>query len=243
MTIGIYSALSGIKMRSLELENASHNLANASTAGFKEKQLSFSAVLSSKAAPGSNDLPFSDVSKETLSFDSGPITSTNRPLDVAIQGDGFFEVQTEQGIAYTRNGAFAVDTGGNLVMAKGAKVMGTNGLIDMSGEGAIAFSDNGQVTVGGEDRGQLKVVEFSKEAMENMEPIGGTMFRVKSGETGALTQRPNILQGSLESSNTNVVLNLVKLIEVARQTQTYNKVLSEQRGMDQKAANSIANLA
>lgn len=239
MASGIYSALSGMRAKQLELETVSHNLANASTNGFKEENISFAAVMGRNEAAGA-PTPFATVNAQQRHFGPGTLMDTGNPLDLSIAGDAFFEVQSANGDAmYTRNGAFALNTQGELVTTNGERVLGQGGPLSVQG-GTVAVASDGSIAVDGEVRGRLKLVKFA--TPQALQARGGTMFSATESAGATDGADSQVMQGRLESSNTNVVSNLVKLIEIARQYQTYQQVISEQTKLEQAAANSIARM-
>ncbi|MBI4239266.1 MAG: flagellar basal-body rod protein FlgF [Deltaproteobacteria bacterium] len=238
MTIGLFSTLSGMKLKEAELEVVAHNLANVATNGFKENRVAFEAVLGSQGQssdlPDPNATPFAVMGKVKHNLLDGPTLSTNNPLDVAIQGEGFFEVQTEQGTVYTRDGGFSLNSNGELVTLKGDRVMGANGALVIGPGSPITVSGNGSIWVGEEERGQFKVVKFADP--EKLSPMGAASFRADEGAQPTAVTSPVIVQGRLEGSNVNVTLNLVRLIEIARQYQMYQKVMNEQERLSREAS-------
>lgn len=238
MTIGMFSTLSGMKMKESELEVVAHNLANVATSGFKENRVAFEAVLGNQGQrselPDANATPFAVMGKVKHNLLDGPSLSTSNPLDVAIQGEGFFEVQTEQGTVYTRDGGFSLNRTGELVTLKGDRVMGANGALTIGSGSPITISGNGSIWVGEEERGRLKLVKFVDP--EKLTPVGAASFRAEEGAQPTVVTDPTVVQGRLEGSNVNVTLNLVRLIEIARQYQMYQKAMNEQERLSREAA-------
>ena len=145
MAGGTYSALSGLRTRLAQLDRIAADIANAGTAGYKTERVptvearrpDFGQVLQTAidvaAAPGLVD------------FRDGQLQTTNRDLDVALDGRGFFEVETAQGLRYTRNGQFSRRPDGTLVTADGNVIQGDGGGPIVVGQGAIAFEPDGSV--------------------------------------------------------------------------------------------------
>lgn len=244
MGIGIYSALSGMKVKLEELEMVAHNLANANTVGFKERDVAFSSVLAENMKPAGGeeqDTPFVKLEDHSFDLTQGAIFKTGNELDLAIQGDSFFEVQTDQGTFYTKNGSFTRDNTGKLVTQAGQTVMGQGGAIDLGTVGKVEISQSGTITVDGQDRGAIKLVKFADSQM--LEAKGGNLFAAKPQAQPTLDESPNVLQGQLENSNTNMMKNIVKLIDISRQYQTYQKVLNTQSDLDKTSATEIGQVS
>jgi flagellar basal-body rod protein FlgF len=239
MSIGIYSALSAMKLKEEELDVTAHNIANANTPGFKENLLSFEALLS-KYQSGSGETPFAGVGEKVVNFEQGSLLSTHNPLDIGLQGKGLLEVQTDSGSFYTRSGSLALDSGGYLVTTSGGRVMGTGGAIHLDQQGQVSISPAGNISVNGQEQGKLRIVGFAK---GDLEPVGASLFRAKAGSQPQEDKETTVLQGSLESSNTNVMKNLIKLMEVSRDYQAYQKVMSAQSKVDEVGASSIGKIS
>jgi flagellar basal body rod protein FlgG len=215
MAGGTYSALSGLRTRLAQLDRIASDIANAGTAGYKTERVptvearrpDFGQVLQTAidvaAAPGLVD------------FRDGSIQTTNRDLDVALEGRGFFEIETTEGVRYTRNGQFSRRPDGTLVTADGAIVRGDTGTAITVGQGAISFEPDGSVRAGGVLAGKLKVVDFGDYVGLRREDAG--RFRAEAGSTpvGA-PATARVRGGSLESSNVQLPERMVQLTEVSR---------------------------
>ncbi len=239
MSIGMYSALSAIKLKEQELDITAHNIANATTPGFKENLVSFTALLSKyQGTPG--ETPFAGIGARVVNFEQGAFTSTQNPLDIGLQGKGLLEIQTDSGTFYTRSGSLALDSEGYLVTTSGAKVMGAGGAIHIDQKGSVEISPAGNINVSGQEQGKIRIVSFGK---DDLEPVGASLFRAKDGATPQEDRETTVLQGKLETSNTNVMKNLIKLMEVSRDYQAYQKVMAAQNKVDEVAASSIGKLS
>ena len=199
MAGGTYSALSGLQTRLAQLDRIAADIANAGTAGYKTERVptvearrpDFGQVLQTAidvaAAPGLVD------------FRDGQLQTTNRDLDVALDGRGFFEVETAQGLRYTRNGQFSRRPDGTLVTADGNVLQGDGGGPIVVGQGAIAFEPDGSVRAGGVLAGKLKIVDFGDYVGLRRE---GGHFRPEAGTTPiAAPATSRVRGGALEASN------------------------------------------
>jgi flagellar basal-body rod protein FlgF len=210
---GSYSALSGMQQRLGDLDRVAADLANIGTAGYKTERAasntaerpSFGALLDSAidvvSGPSKTD------------FRPGMIVQTGRDLDVAIEGDGFFAVETPQGTRYTRGGAFTRGIDGVLMTTDGNKVLGEGGDIRLP-QGKVIIGEDGTVRVGAAVAGVLRIVSF--ENPEN-ELIRETGARFRAADTANPVDAPvNVVSGALEQSNVSAVERMAQLTELSR---------------------------
>ena len=218
MAGGYYTALSGMRARMEQLERLSSDIANASTPGYKAERgateqadrPSFDAVLKSAVDVVSTE--------SRTDFRPGSLTTTNGPLDVSIEGQGFLAVQTAYGTRYTRNGHFVRGAGGVLTTDEGDAVLGVDGPITI-GQGLIEIDSDGTVREGQTAVGQLRLVDFAPGT--RLERDGGSRF-FTSAEPQAIA-RPSFASGTLEQSNVSMVERVAELSEVSRNYQTLLK--------------------
>lgn len=217
MAGGYYTALSGMRARMDALDRLASDIANGSTAGYKTERAgtiearrpSFGAALQSAV----------DVANGESHVDLRPgiLSPTNRSLDVAIEGQGYFVVKTAQGDRYTRNGHFLRGAAGTLTTDEGDEVMGASGAIKI-GPGSVDVDPDGAVRVAGAIAGTLKVVTFAPDAKVSRET--GSRLRVDGDPTAV--DKPTVRAGSLEQSNVSMVERIAELTEVSR---TYEMLL------------------
>jgi flagellar basal-body rod protein FlgF len=235
---GQYIALSAMQTRLDELDRLSADIANASTAGYKAERTSQLEA----------DRPSFDTTLQTaidvaggerrLDMRTGAINPTGRDLDLAIEGSGFFTVQTPAGARYTRNGQFTRSTDGTLTTADGAAVMGTNGPINVGTSGGkISVDPDGTVRSGSDEAGKLAIVEFDDPAQ--LVRDGGAALRA-DGATPKPSTSPSVRSGSLEQSNVSVVERIAQLTGVARTFEALQKAVSLQMNdMDVRAIDQL----
>ena len=234
MNSGMYAALSGNLSALRRLEVISNNLANASTPGFKGDQIAFESVLANVKNP-TQDPVFSNERFWT-DFSAGPLQKTDNVLDLALNGEGFFVVNTPQGQAYTRQGNFHRGAGGRLVTADGYEVQGKNGAISLTG-GRIDIGAGGVVTVDGVAAGTLAQVDFPKPYQ--LRKAGAGLFVPADPQTATTPSSAEVKQGYLESSNVKVIVEMARMIETSRYFESCAKAVKSYDDLTAKAANEL----
>ena len=234
MDSGFYAACAGLRAQSQALEVAGHNLANLNTAGFRGQQTTFQSLLavSRPTVPNVLNLAtnnFGVLEGTHLDTTAGSLQPTGNPLDVGIEGSGFFAIWTAHGIRYTRNGSFQVSSSGQLVTAAGDLVLGDPALKDKDKggisipAGAVSIASDGTLSVNGAVAGSLQLVEFA--AGTKLTSEGGTLIAAPEGSAKP-AQQSALRQGSLEASNVNSISSVVTLIGVERQAEMLQRALS-----------------
>lgn len=236
MNLSLYSAASGMQAQQLNLNNIANNLANVNTSGFKRSKIEFQDLLYQKPRAagaetgGGNVIPTgieigngSRVAATAKVFTQGQMTQTGEKMDIAIQGDGFFEVQKTDGTtAYTRDGSFKVSSTGQITTSDGLSVLSGFQPVP-SGTTDISISDTGSVSYSGPSGSQtfrLTMTRFANPA--GLKSMGGNIYEEtgSSGtpETGAPGEQGfgTTLQGYTETSNVNIVDEMVNLIVAQR---------------------------
>jgi flagellar basal body rod protein FlgG len=226
-----------MRTRLEELDRLAADLANISTAGYKTER---SGTLSSErdfasALEGAVDV-VPGVTK--IDFRPGTIANTGRDLDVAIEGRGFFVVETAQGERYTRNGAFTRRADGILATSQGEPVLGESGEIKLAG-GPITIDPDGTIKAGATVAGKLQIVEFEQDT--DLVRESGARFRAIAGATPQPSTTATLLGGTLEQSNASVVDLMAKLTEVSRGFESLQKGVSTiQNDLDSRAISELA---
>jgi flagellar basal-body rod protein FlgF len=229
---GFYAACAGLRAQSQALEVSAHNLANLNTTGFRGQQTNFQSLMatSGPTVPTLLNLAtnnFGVLEGTHLDMTAGNLQATGNPLDVGIEGTGFFAVQTAAGTRYTRNGSFQVSSSGLLVTAAGDPVLsdvrlGAKSAINLPA-GAISIASDGTISVNGAVAGTIQLVDFAPGTSLNSE--GGTLLSAPAGSATPVVA-PTVKQGSLESSNVNSVTSVVSLIVVQRQAEMLQRAMS-----------------
>jgi flagellar basal-body rod protein FlgF len=234
MNSGMYAALSGNLSAMRRLEVIANNLANASTPGFKADNLEFESVLANAKNPTQE--PVFSNSRFSTDFTAGTVQKTDNALDVALNGDGFFVVNTPQGAAYTRQGNFHRGPGGTLVTSDGYEVQGANGPITIAG-GKVAIGGNGTVTVNGIAAGSIARVDFPKPY--TLTKIGSALFMPANPQAAPAPVNTELQQGFLEGSNVQVITEMARMIETSRYFETCARAVKSYDELASKAANDL----
>jgi flagellar basal-body rod protein FlgF len=208
MDNGLYSAAGAMRSGEKRLETIAHNLANVSTRGFKREMTFAHAV---KSARGGELQVVSGLSPDAS---QGPLESTGNPLDLALDGRGWFAVEDGNGRSYTRDGSFKVDDRGTLVTEDGQPVAwkGARGVLRPTGA-AVSVDARGTVRQGDAPIGELDVVDFADPS--RLAPSGNGRFTAPAG-TQPTQSSASVRQGSVERSNVEAMDELVALVTVQR---------------------------
>ncbi len=206
----------------MKLDTTANHLANASTTGFKADILSFDEALQVHS---------------TVDFSQGDLRETGNVLDLGLSGDGFFKIQTGQGIRYTRNGTFSLNKNNILVTENGDQVLGENGPIFIQGTN-IHINERGEVFVDNGQVGRLKVVTFSTK--DNLSKAGESLFEYSGELTDEKTSESvTVKQGSLEMPNTRIVIEMTKMVETMRTYESYMKIIQTFDDVDSNLINEV----
>ncbi len=231
MVSGKYSALAGAISREQAIANVSANLANISTSGYKRSQMSFAAMLRSEEQQQAKGINYTRVNRNYTDFTGGALRQTENPLDMAIDGEGFFKVESTAGVRYTRRGDFAIGADGLLTTTSGLPVLDAgNGRITIPDTdiSRVAVSDDGVIGILGPDGdraevAQLAVVEITDRSQLRRE--GDTTFSLADPDLEVAAADSRVIQGNLELANVNMATELTKMIDSYRTFETYHKVL------------------
>lgn len=258
---GIFSAVSGAMAQSSRLDTIANNLANVNTTSFKKDRQVFSEYLSAneKAATdltvpritasiesfydmNGGDNSYVNPAGTYTNFEQGTIKSTGSALDVAIEGKGFLEVLTPQGLRWTRNGAMQIDGQGRLVTREGHPVLrdGQNDpaqrVITVESRN-ITISQAGEIFDGGNAIGRLAVVEFGN--ADNLQKVNSSYYSQKTEVPPIVSRDSRVHQGFLEGSNVNVVTEMTDMIAANRVFEATQQSIKAQDQMDEKLINQV----
>lgn len=256
---GLYIAAAGGIKQMKKLDIISNNLANVNDVGFKKDQLVFESLLT----PFKEDLSFENsqnaflspaLSNESAAYvgvsdfstdhSQGPLTRTENPLNVALDGDGFFTVRTDAGTRYTRKGDFKLDSKNQLVTQSGHAVL------DDKGQPMTLDTANGQITIdasgsvsltgglGSTPVAKLKVVDFKDKSRLVKEGAG--LYRKADPNTEEITPTATtVRQGFLEGSNVNTMADMTNMIQALRSFESYQKVIQTIDRINNESVNTI----
>ena len=236
----IYTAMTGAKHILEQQATTAHNLANATSTGFKAQVDSFRAV--PVIGQGLPTRAFVVDSTVGANFNSGAIEHTGRDLDVAVQGDGWLVVQRPDGSeGYTRNGSLKVNENGVLQTSNGLTVMGDGGPISIPPNVTVSIGKDGTITAFMNETmpgpaniiGRLKLVNPDNATLKRSEE---GVFVTKDGSQPAMDASVSVVGGALESSNVNVVDAMVNMISLARQFEMQMKLVSSAENNANKAS-------
>lgn len=229
MDSGYYAACTALKTQSNALELVANNVANVNTTGYRGEIPSFESMLAgSQGLTPTNGWSqlinqFSVLDGARLDLSQGNLDRTGNPMDFALEGPGFFAVQTKAGMLYTRSGNFRLSASGQLVTAAGNPVLGTGGPITMPPNSEPSISADGTISVAGAVAGKLKLVEFPPGTQ--IEAVGGSYYSAPAAAANS-AGHTQVQQGMLESSNVNPVTAMVALITAQRQAEMAGRAMN-----------------
>jgi flagellar basal-body rod protein FlgF len=237
----VYTTLSAQIAVAKQIDLIANNIANVTTTGYKAERPIFEKALQQQSLLLSSSLKkdvtppdhfatndFAAMKSSYADLSNGATENTGSPLDVTINGPGFFVVQTPAGERYTRAGSFKMDSSNRLVTQDGNPVMGQGGELVLK-QGEIAVSSDGNITVDKQSFGSIRVVDlkgttFNREA--------GTLFAVTSGSPTEI-EKPSVISGALEGSNVNAVRELADMILASRLFEGLKNVQDSEARLDQ----------
>jgi flagellar basal-body rod protein FlgF len=228
MDNAIYVGLSRQMMLERELDIVANNLANVDTNGFKFEDLISSAdkVSTPRAGGPSQALTFVQDGGVARDYSQGAFTQTGGPLDVAIDGKGFFQISTASGTRYTRDGRFKLDSTGKLVTQDGDPVQGAGGDIQIDPtKGQVSIAKNGVISQSGNQVGKLQVVSF--DSLAALSKDGANLFENVSNVTPTPSTDAVLEQGMLEGSNVQPINQITRLIEINRAYDAITTMMSQ----------------
>lgn len=260
MIRALYSAASGMTAQQLNVDNIAHNLANANTAGYKARRAQFQDLLyQNLVQPGASSsqqnvvptglqlgLGTRAVSNEIV-FSQGNFAQTNNPLDLVVQGRGFFQIRNQSGeLSYTRAGSFHLNREGNLVTADGEllepqiTIPPDSQTVTIAGDGTVSYTQPGQTAA--QTAGQIQLANFANPA--GLNSIGRNLYTATDasgdpqvGNPGGQEGMGSLLQGYVEQSNVSVVEEFINLIVSQRAYEANSKVVKAADEMYQQVNN------
>ncbi len=256
---GIFSAVSGSKAQGEYLDVIANNLANANTVGYKADELRFGEhITKAKAETGGtspildNEPPqesanlqkrsqiFTKVLGTFTDWSQGGLRRTGNDLDLALKGEGFFKIQKEGKIFYTRDGQFKLGEDGQLQHASGDPVLDDGDSPIRVEDGRIRIGEDG--TVFQEDREVARIGVFTVPDKNAMKKAGSNLYEYQKERTAPPEEasETKVLQGHLERSNINPIREMVKMINANRHFDTINKAIQSYKSMDERSIRDVA---
>jgi flagellar basal-body rod protein FlgF len=205
-------ALSGQVARDAQIDMLANNIANLSTTAFKGEEMVFAELVSNASGAA---VRYVQDAGTVRNWSQGPLTRTGNSLDVALQGNGFFEVQTAQGIRYTRDGRMKLDSTGQLVTLDGNAVLADSQspIVVPQGTTSVTIGDDGSLSTPTGTAGKLGVVTFDKLQAVSAEADG--LYTTDEAPAPATTDT-KVVQGMLEQSNVQPILEMTRLMAASR---------------------------
>jgi flagellar basal-body rod protein FlgF len=234
-----------------QIDIIANNIANIDTTGFKADNAAFSKYLMPGASDGDfsgkdNGINFVQDQGTWIDLRPGSMQRTADPLDVAIDGKGYFVVQTQRGQRYTRNGAFGINASGQLVSSNGDLVLGTSGPINfqntdhdivISATGVVSARDGSGTT--SVLRGQLQLVDFEN-PQQLQKDAASTFEAPPNANQKAIAPGTRVVQGSIEKSNVQPILEMTRMIEITRSYSDIAAILQQQGDLRRNSLQQLA---
>ena len=228
MDSGYYAATAGLVARTQALDTAAGNLANAQTPGYRAEREYFRSVLLGPEALdsqlGRTVNNFGLLGGDQLNLGQGTLQATGNPLDLAVEGQGFFQVQTPNGIRYTRDGAFHRAQSGQLQTAAGEPVLSTSGQAILVPPGEVSVGSDGALSVAGGVVAKLGVFTFPPGT--KLTPEGANRYFPPEDVNPMPAKDSAVHQGAIESANQDVIQGSLDLIVMQRQAEMMQKALT-----------------
>jgi flagellar basal-body rod protein FlgG len=241
MIKGIQKVASSMTPRVRQQEVVADNIANAQTPGFKKNSVFLRYVKENQALGRSqaSSWEMQMIDKVYTDYSQGVLEHTGRPLDLALENDGFFVLETPNGEAYTRNGSFTLSPEGVLVDGNGNAVLTDAGPLYVEGS-RIEVDINGQIMVDGEAMAALRIVDFPQPY--EFQRLGQGLYRPVDGSTPTDLTSPIVRQGYLEKANVDVLREMVDMIGSYRAFEHSQRLIQIQDESLNKAVNELGKI-
>ncbi|MGA2349359.1 MAG: flagellar hook basal-body protein [Terracidiphilus sp.] len=228
MDSGYYAAMTGLVARTQAMDIAATNLSNAQTPGYRAEQEFFRSVLmgpdGQDSQLGKTVNNYGLLGGDRLNMSQGALEQTGNPLDLAIEGQGFFQVQTPSGLRYTRDGGFHRTPSGQLVTAAGDPVLSPTGQLIPVPPGEVSVGVDGVISVAGGVVATVGVFTFPPGS--ELTPEGANRYVGPEGVTPVLAKNASVHQGSIENANQSVIQGTMNLILVQREAEMMQRALT-----------------
>lgn len=246
MTQALFATASGASAYEKRLDILANNLSNINTVGFKQDSLTFNVPAQGREQKAASNLGHSLFSEQSLpsgtitDFSPGQLRHTQNALDLALDGEGFFCIQTPDGRCYTRKGNFTLNQQGVLVTKDGYSVLGKSGEIKITGHD-VRIDEGGDIWVDGTAVDTISVVSIPN--THTLRKLGGSLFSPPgSGVDENKSEDVKVKQGFIETSNVNAIKAMTEMIDVLRGYESYQKVMQTLDDARRKAINEVGKL-
>lgn len=239
MDNSIYITLSRQLALFRDMDETANNVANANTTGYSAEHLLFNSYMTKDVNQKQrNDMAFAYDISSYHSFENGAIKTTGNALDLAIQGEGFFAVESPLGTRYTRAGSFQLDAAGTLITADGKPVLDDGGqkIVFPADTREIVVGEAGNISVNGSEFAKIGLYKFENPQL--LERLDAATFKSEVPPQPATDVR--VAQGALESANVKPVMELTHMLEVSRSVGNTAKFIESIYDLQRKAANAYA---
>jgi len=248
MNIGLYQSASSLSALERWQDSVAQNIASSQMTGYRKRTINFSAQAAGELQADSRAKVGHDAGQPMLfpkvhtgiNFVTGETQPTRRTLDVAIQGEGFFQVQMADGSrAYTRNGEFHVRSDRTLVSSSGQEVLSDGGspITLVPGGGEVVINQDGSIFQGSTALGKLAVQKFADNS--RLQPVAGGAFVPADGMAPVAVEKPELLQGYLEGSNVTPLREMVDLVLISRAYEANQKMITTVDQQMQKTLDAL----
>jgi flagellar basal-body rod protein FlgF len=234
--LGLIESTETMLAQGKRLNQITNNLANVDTTGYKKEDITFWEML---YKTDHRDSRVGKAIRDVTDMQTGAFKETGNSLDFAIGGDGFFRVQTPDGVRYTRAGRFMTNTEGQLITGNGNLVLGDDGPVVVAGE-IVSVDNDGSITVDDEQVGNLAIVTFAN--LADLEKQGQNLFALKGASQEEPAQNFTVEQGYLEKSNVSTMKELTAMINLNRAYETQQRVVRTIDDLDDKAISRVGRL-
>jgi len=233
-----YIALSHQVALRRRMDTVANNLANVNTHGYQGQKMLFQEYVVSHRDHDDLSLVYDYGAYRQL--EQGPMQDTGNPLDLALEGNGYFVVETNQGERYSRNGSFQINNNGEIVNSAGQAVLNAGGarMVVPEGTQEILIDEKGNIATENGQIGQIQVVQF--ENPQKLNHIGGNLFEAADGAQALPDQNTRVIQGALEGSNVNAISEMTEMIEVHRAYERTSRILNNDHELRRNALGRFA---
>ncbi|MBO6784837.1 MAG: flagellar basal-body rod protein FlgF [Alphaproteobacteria bacterium] len=222
-----------------QLDVTANNIANMSTSGFQGSQPLFAEFLVEIDSDG-NEISYVEDSGTLRNTAPGPLNATGNQLDIGLQGEGYFVVESAGEFLYTRNGSFRLDDSGRLTTSGGNAVLDDrdNPIVVSPGETFISISRDGVVRTENGEIGRLRIVTFANQ--QDMELLGNSLLRTNQVPIDAAGTE--VVQGMLEGSNVIAITEMTRMIDLLRSYQSANQLITSDEDRQEQAIDILTRI-